>query len=160
MGLRVGTLRFLAFHRDVSRTSHYIRFKLPKKNWRRAPDLRSHATFKAGPALGVVESVGETHISRRLARVSPCSIDCHECSAAHGTSGGDQYGHERFLSDRELLPCQRVFQALGYSEAVGTVLGLICTEAETEEVVLDDTTWYVALGERHLPQGAPTSPAD
>ncbi|MEL6182725.1 MAG: reverse transcriptase family protein, partial [Myxococcota bacterium] len=43
--------------------------------------------------------------------------------------------------------------------SVATVLALLCTEPDTEQVQLDGNTWHVALGPRHLPQGAPTSPA-
>lgn len=51
-----------------------------------------------------------------------------------------------------------VFCALGYSESVATVFALICTATNVEQVVLDGQNYFVALGERHLPQGAPTSP--
>ena len=52
-----------------------------------------------------------------------------------------------------------LFRALGYSEQQATVLGLVCTEPEVDEVELDGRRWFVVKGERHLPQGAPTSPA-
>jgi retron-type reverse transcriptase len=52
-----------------------------------------------------------------------------------------------------------VFRSLGYAEATATILGLLCTEPEVEKVELDGETYYVATSARHLPQGAPTSPA-
>lgn len=51
-----------------------------------------------------------------------------------------------------------LFQSFGYSEAAATIFGLLCTAAEVEELELDGKTYYVALGERHLPQGSPASP--
>ena len=51
------------------------------------------------------------------------------------------------------------FLGLGYPEAVATVLALICTEPDVDEVELDGQRLYVARGPRRLPQGAPTSPA-
>lgn len=39
------------------------------------------------------------------------------------------------------------------------MLALLCTEPDRDEVVLDGQTYFLASGERHLPQGAPTSPA-
>jgi retron-type reverse transcriptase len=51
-----------------------------------------------------------------------------------------------------------LFKSLGYSEAAATIFGLLCTEPEVKVVALDGRTYYVATGERHLPQGAPTSP--
>ncbi len=37
---------------------------------------------------------------------------------------------------------------LGYSEAAATILGLIFTEAELEQIELDNQTYYVAKGDR------------
>jgi retron-type reverse transcriptase len=52
-----------------------------------------------------------------------------------------------------------VFESIGYSPAVATLLALITTESPRTKVVLDDRTYWVAAGERALPQGACTSPA-
>ena len=52
-----------------------------------------------------------------------------------------------------------LFQSFGYSPAVATVLGLLCTEAPRRKVGFDGAEWWVAIAERCLPQGAPTSPA-
>jgi retron-type reverse transcriptase len=52
-----------------------------------------------------------------------------------------------------------IFRRAGYREQVSTLLALICTEAPREIVEQGQTTYYVALGPRCLPQGAPTSPA-
>jgi len=52
-----------------------------------------------------------------------------------------------------------LFRKLGYSEEVATLLALLCTEPDTVQTELDGVTYYVAQGTRHLPQGAPTSPA-
>jgi hypothetical protein len=52
-----------------------------------------------------------------------------------------------------------VFRKAGYREEVATLLALLCTESPREVVKHDGKTYYVALGPRCLPQGAPTSPA-
>lgn len=60
---------------------------------------------------------------------------------------------------------QAVFRWLGYPEAVARILAGLCTNATPDAVVrLAHTaeTWFSArllFGRRHLPQGAPTSPA-
>ncbi len=51
------------------------------------------------------------------------------------------------------------FRGLGYSEAVATVLALICTEPDVDEIELDGQRLYAKRGPRRLPQGAPASPA-
>ncbi|ETW93241.1 MAG: RNA-directed DNA polymerase [Candidatus Entotheonella factor] len=159
MGLRVGALRFLAFSRDVSRTSHYVRFKMPKKTG------GERLISALMPRLKQAQRWILDHL---LVRLTP-----------HDASHGFRHGRSIVSNARPHTGCAVVvnmdmkdffptvdyprvkgfYRALGYSEAVSTVLALLCTEAETEEVVLDGITWYVTLGERHLPQGAPTSPA-
>ena len=52
-----------------------------------------------------------------------------------------------------------VFRSLGYSEKIATILALLCTEPEVDEVEMDGRSYYVAKGARVLPQGAPTSPS-
>ncbi|MEK6215691.1 MAG: reverse transcriptase family protein, partial [Boseongicola sp.] len=52
-----------------------------------------------------------------------------------------------------------LFRSFGYSEKIATVLGLLCTEPDAEQVELDGEDYFVHSSKRHLPQGAPTSPA-
>jgi retron-type reverse transcriptase len=52
-----------------------------------------------------------------------------------------------------------IFQGLGYSPAVSTVLALLCTESPRRKVDYAGHTYHVAVGLRALPQGACTSPA-
>jgi retron-type reverse transcriptase len=52
-----------------------------------------------------------------------------------------------------------IFSQMGYSEQIATTLALLCTEAQTEEVSVDGETFFVAHGQRALPQGSPCSPA-
>ena len=52
-----------------------------------------------------------------------------------------------------------IFRKAGFREQIATLLALLCTEAPREIVDHEGTTYYVSLGPRCLPQGAPTSPA-
>ena len=52
-----------------------------------------------------------------------------------------------------------VFRRAGYRDGISTLLALICTEAPREIVEVEGKTYYVSLGPRCLPQGAPTSPS-
>jgi len=51
-----------------------------------------------------------------------------------------------------------VFQRLGYSPAVATILALLCTECPRKQVEYAGQEYHVAVGPRGLPQGACTSP--
>lgn len=158
MGIALGELRFLAWHREVASVSHYQRFTIAKK------------------------SGGERHISApmpRLKRAQYWVLDnilakmpVHE--AVHGflpgrsilTNAAPHVGQDVVinLDLKDFFPSigmrrvRGVFRQLGYSSQVASLLALVCTEAPTDEVQLDGQRYFVARGERVLPQGAPTSP--
>jgi retron-type reverse transcriptase len=52
-----------------------------------------------------------------------------------------------------------LFRSFGYSESVSTICALLCTEPREVAVDVDGQRFHVAMTERFLPQGAPTSPA-
>ncbi|MES2730441.1 MAG: reverse transcriptase domain-containing protein [Bacteroidota bacterium] len=159
MQISVGELRFLTFSREVSKISHYRRFYLPKKTG------GQRLISAPMPRLKEAQHWVLAHI---LALVT-----VHE--AAHGflskhsivSNARPHVGAEVVinLDLKDFFPTvtyprvKGVFGKLGYSEAAATVLALLCTEPEIDEAELDGETWFIASGERHLPQGAPTSPA-
>ncbi len=159
MGISVGQLRFLSYSRKVSRVSHYVRFFLPKKTGGQRlisapmPRLKQAQDFVRRQVLDKVALHEAAHGFR-----AGCSIVSN--AAPH-------VGREVVLNVdlKDFFPTvgykrvRGLFRALGYSEAVATIFALLCTEPEIEEVELDGTRYFVALSERRLPQGAPTSPA-
>lgn len=158
MGIGLGELRFLAWHREVASVSHYQRFTIAKK------------------------SGGERHISAPMPRMKRAQywvldnilakMPVHE--AVHGflpgrsilTNAAPHVGQDVVinLDLKDFFPSigmrrvRGVFRQLGYSPQVASLLALVCTEAPTDEVQLDGQRYFVARGERVLPQGAPTSP--
>jgi RNA-directed DNA polymerase len=159
LGLSMGQLRFLAFQRTVSRVSHYARFRIPKKT---GGDRLISAPM---PRLKAVQ--------HRIATALLREVPVHE--RAHGfvpgrsitTNAAPHVGAavlvnldlQDFFPSIHWRRVRGVFRTLGYSEAVSTVLALLCTEAPVEAWELDGQRWFVQTGPRALPQGAPTSPA-
>ncbi|RYE89798.1 MAG: hypothetical protein EOO75_11215, partial [Myxococcales bacterium] len=159
MGLTLGELRFLAFHRQVSTVHHYVRFALPKK----AGGERMISAPR--PRLKKAQHWVLTELLDR--------VPVHD--AAHGFRAGrsivsNAEPHLRSavvinLDLQDFFPSihyrriRGLFRSLGYGEAFATVLALLCSEADVDALDLDGTTYYVARGPRRLPQGAPTSPA-
>jgi len=159
MQVPLGELRFLAFDRAVSTTTHYRRFTIAKR------------------------SGGERVISAprdRLKRVQHWILEhilepIALADAAHGFVRGrstvsNATPHvgaavvvnvdlKDFFPTVTYRRVKGLFARLGYSEEVATVLGLLCSEPEIAEARLDGITYFVARGPRRLPQGAPTSPA-
>jgi retron-type reverse transcriptase len=159
MGLEVAELRFLAFSREVSTTSHYVRFAVPKKTG----GLRVISA-----PMPRLKAAQEWMLRNVLDRV-----EAHE--AAHGfragrsivTNAAPHVGAdcvvnldlEDFFPSITYRRVKGVFRALGYSEAAATVFALLATAHDVEEAELDGRRYFVATSERRLPQGAPTSPA-
>jgi retron-type reverse transcriptase len=66
---------------------------------------------------------------------------------------------ENFFPTIVFARVRSVFQRLGYSPCVATILALLCTECPRRQVSYNGKSYWVATGPRGLPQGACTSPA-
>ncbi|EGJ32410.1 MULTISPECIES: reverse transcriptase family protein [Moorena] len=159
MGITLGQLRFLAFNRKTATISHYIRFKIPKKTGGERlisapkPKLKQAQHWILSNILEKLELDNAAHGFRR---------DRSIVTNAQPHVGADVIINIDLKNFFPSISYQRVkglFRSFGYSEAAATVFGLLCTEADIEEVELDSKTYYVATSDRHLPQGSPASPA-
>lgn len=159
MEVGLGELRFLAFSRQVSETTHYRRFQVPKKTGGHRlisapmPRLKRAQEWIQHNILEKVELHDAAHGFRRGRSI---------VSNAQPHVGADvvvNVDMKDFFPTVSYPRIKGMFRKLGYSEAVATILALLCSEPEIDEVVLDRRTYYVARRERFLPQGAPTSPA-
>ncbi|NJR14367.1 MAG: RNA-directed DNA polymerase [Calothrix sp. CSU_2_0] len=159
MGMTVGQLRFLAFDRKTSTVSHYIRFKIAKKTGGERlisapmPRMKSTQDWILDRILEKIPMHSAAHGFRR-GRSIVTNATPHV-----GTDVVVNLDLQDFFPSISYKRVKGLFQALGYSEAIATVLALVCTEATTEEVELDGKSYFIATSDRHLPQGAPTSPA-
>lgn len=159
MGISVGRLRWLAFHRKVSKTTHYQRFTIPKKTGGERLISAPMPRLKAAQHW-VLETL-----------LKPVAID----AAAHGfvpgrsivTNAKPHVGAaivinldlKDFFPSVGWLRVRGLYQSLGYAPQIATILALICTEAEVQQIEIDGRRWFVHASDRHLPQGSPASPA-
>ena len=159
IGITVGQLRFLAFSRKTSTISHYIRFKIPKKTGGERlisapmPRLKQVQHWILNNILEKLEINNAAHGFKR---------DRSIISNARPHVGAEVIINcdlKDFFPSISYKRVKGLFRSFGYSEAVATIFGLLCTEPETEQVELDRKTYYVATSDRHLPQGSPASPA-
>lgn len=159
MAVTVGELRFLAYGRKVSKVSHYRRFLMPKKRG-------GHRLISAPmPRLKLAQRWVLENILEKVPLHDAAHGFCKKRSILTNASPHCAAPLVINLDLRDFFPnvtWQRVyglFLALGYSRSVATIFAQICTEPPVEEIEMDGETWQVATGVRHLPQGAPTSPA-
>lgn len=163
LGISLAKLRWLTYHRRTSTLVHYHRFALPKKTGGQRHISAPKKTLKTAQQW-VFDNV--------LSRVA--DVD-HLHAAAHGfvatrnviSNASPHVGRAVVvnLDLRDFFPSitfvrvRGVFNTLGYSGAVATVLALLCTEPPRTAMKLDGQRVFVAVGDRQLPQGACTSPA-
>lgn len=159
MNISVSELRFLTYTRRASRVNHYIRFKIPKKSGGERlisapmPKLKAAQTWVLHNILYKVPVHDAAH-----GFVQGRSI-VSNAQPHVGTAAVINLDLQDFFPTIKFRRVFGVFRALGYSRAASTILSLLCTEPEVEEVEMDGERWFVQVGERFLPQGAPTSPA-
>lgn len=159
MNISVGELRFLAFSRQTSTVTHYVRFKIPKKTGgdrlisAPMPRLKAAQTWILTNILEKLQIHESAHGFRRGYSI---------VTNAQPHVGADvviNFDLKNFFPSISYKRVKGLFRSFGYSEAVATIFGLLCTENDGSEVELDGQTYFVALGDRHLPQGSPASPA-
>jgi RNA-directed DNA polymerase len=159
LGVSIPQLRGMAYHRDAATSIHYVRFTIPKRDGTERPIWAPKKRLKAAqrwilhniverlPVHGAAQGflVGRSILSNAAAHVNSkllLKMDIKE-----------------FFPTVTLKRVKGVFRRAGYRDGISTLLALICTEAPREVVQVEGKTYYVSLGPRCLPQGAPTSPA-
>lgn len=158
-GFSLSTIKYLAFHRKVSKKSHYHIFEIPKKSGGKRkisapkPQLKYFQQWILENVLSKI-SVGEvvhgftekksivTNAEPHLGKDIIINIDLQD-----------------FFPSISYKRVKGLFSKLGYSEQLSTIFALACTQAHTEEVLLDGVKYFVHKGDRFLPQGSPASPA-
>lgn len=159
LGLSLPELRWLAFHRDAATRIHYRRFTIPKR------DGSERAIWAPMPKL----KNAQHWILRNIAEKLLVHGAVHGFLPGRSTlTNAEAHANPKVVVKMDIkdffptvtLPRVRgLFRKAGYREQVATLLALLCTESPREVVEHDGQTYYVALGPRCLPQGAPTSPA-
>jgi retron-type reverse transcriptase len=159
LGITIPKLRWLTFHTDVATRVHYVRFAVPKRSGGTRILSAPHKSLAAAqrwifqnilnglpvepPAHGFVKGRSiVTNARPHAGRAVLVNLDLAD-----------------FFPSVHFHRIRGIFEHLGYSGAVATLLALVCTECPRREVRYDGKTYFVATGPRGLPQGACTSPA-
>jgi retron-type reverse transcriptase len=159
LNINLPALRWLTYHRRGATVVHYHRFDIAKKTG----GVRCISAPK--PALAMVQRWVFENILLHL----PVTPQAHGFLRGHSivTNAAPHVSRavvvnldlKDFFPSITFRRVKGLFHGLGYSEHLATVLALICTEPPRVPAAVDGKLYYVALGERVLPQGACTSPA-
>ena len=159
LGVTIPQLRGMVYHRDAATSLHYSRFTIPKRDGTERPIWAPKKKLKAAqrwilhnvverlPVHGAAQGfmVGRSTLTNAAVHANPKTLLKMDVTD--------------FFPTVTWRRVKGVFRRAGYRDGTSTLLALLCTEAPREVVQLDGKTYFVSLGPRCLPQGAPTSPA-
>ena len=159
LGITIPQLRFLCFHSDAARRSHYVRFEVPK---------RSGGTRLLAAPMPHLARAQEWVLDNVLGKL-PVEPPAHGFVKGRSTvTNARPHAGRAIVVNQDLVDffptitfgrVRGVFVRAGYSPAVATIFALLTTESPRQEATYAGTKYFVALGPRALPQGACTSPA-
>lgn len=159
LGLSISKLRWLAYHRDAATFLHYIRFTIPKRKggereiWAPTPLLKRTQRW-------ILENIAEKLLVHGSAHGFISGRSIYTNAMTHRNPFYlIKMDIKDFFPSVTFKRVKGIFRKAGYREQVATLLALVCTESPREVVNFEGRDHFVSLGERSLPQGAPTSPA-
>ena len=159
LSLTIPQLRWLAYHRDAATHIHYQRFTIPKRDGSERPIWAPLPLLKATQHW-VLHNIAERLLVHGAAHGFLPGRSIATNAAVHDDSKTIlKMDLQSFFPTVTFPRVKGIFRKAGYREQIATLLALICTESPREIVKRNGKTYYVALGPRCLPQGAPTSPA-
>ncbi|MEM7038856.1 MAG: reverse transcriptase family protein [Bacteroidota bacterium] len=159
MQISVGKLRFLAFNRRVNKISHYKRFYMRKKSGGKRLISAPMPQLKAAQHWLLENVLYKVPVHTAVHGFVPGRSIVSNARPHVGADVVVNIDLKDFFPTVKYKRAKGAFAALGYSQHIATIFALLCTEPEVDVVELDGQPWYVAKGDRVLPQGAPTSPA-
>ena len=158
LGLSIAEMRWLSYHRTADTNTHYVQFGIPKADGTERiisapkPKLKACQHTILHQILAPLPIHGAAH-----GFVPGRSIATH----ANRHAGANVVVKIDLLQFFPTLVFPRIkglFRKIGYPEQVATVMALLCTQSPRQRVEHHGELFHVALQERCLPQGAPTSP--
>ena len=159
MNIDLAKLRFFAYNRKISKVNHYKRFEVPKKSGGKRLISAPMPRLKALQYWILENILYKVRLHEKAHGFVPEKSILSNAEPHIGKEVVINLDMKDFFPSIALHRVKGLFKSLGYSEQIATILGLLCTEPEVDEVILDGDKYYAQKGERKLPQGAPTSPA-
>ncbi|WP_201597552.1 reverse transcriptase family protein [Psychrobacter vallis] len=159
VNLTVPQLKGLCYQRDVATNIPYTHFTINKRNgtprhiWSPIPRLKFVQRWILEYILNNLMTHGAAHgFVRGKSIVTNAAVHSNSALLI-------KLDVKDFFPSVHWRRVKGVFRHAGYPEKIAILLALLCTESPRQVVQQNGTTYYVALSDRALPQGAPTSPA-
>lgn len=157
--IEYNSLRYLVYHRDVITFDNYYRFDIPKKSG----GMRHIAAPKTQLKMAqrqILEQILQNLKISDMAHGFIKSRSVLTSAKTHNTSPDllINIDLENFFPTITFERVRGLYQSLGYSGYIASLLAMICTYCERMPVEIKGETKYVKTSERVLPQGSPASP--
>lgn len=159
IGIDVGRLQWLCYHRTVSAVDHYNRFTIPKRSGGCRPIASPKKSLRKAQRWvfeHIVEKLVPNMAVTMAFRAGVSIVDNARLHA--GRAVVMRIDIRDFFPSVTFTRVRGLFESVGYSPGMATLLGLLCTEAPRAVADHRDRRYAVATGPRALPQGACTSP--
>ena len=159
MEISLSELRWLCYHREAAKTLHYRPFSIPKKSggqrqiWAPMPKLKAAQRWVLRNIAERLTVHGAAHGFLPGRSIYTNALEHLDSSVVVSLDLAD------FFPTFTFKRVKGIFRKAGYFDGIATLLALLCTEAPREEVEYDGERYFIALGDRCLPQGSPASPA-
>ncbi len=159
LGLTVSKLRWLCFHTEAATRIHYVQFEVSKKSGGTRTLSAPHRTIAAAQQWALANILDKLPVEGAAHGFVRSRSTLTNARPHAGKAVVVNVDLEGFFPSIGFPRVRHFYRRLGYSGAVATLLALLGTECPRKKVVYDGTTYFVATGQRGLPQGACTSPA-
>jgi len=159
LNLSIPQLKGLCYQREVATRVPYTHFSIQKRRggtrgiWSPIPTLKTAQRWILHHILEQLPTHGAAH-GFVSGRSIVTNAEVHRDSAVL-----IKLDLKDFFPTIHWRRAKGVFRQAGYPESIATLLALLCSESPRQMVQQNGVTYYVALADRALPQGAPTSPA-
>jgi RNA-directed DNA polymerase len=159
LGLTVPQLRWLAFHTEAAEKTHYVYFEVPKRSGGTRLLAAPHRKLAAAQTWVLETILEKLEVTAHAHGFVPGRSTVTNAKLHVGKDVVVNLDLKDFFPSITFPRVRGLFESIGYSPAAATLFALLCTEAPRTPVIHDGRTFWVAAGERALPQGACTSPA-
>ncbi|REC61267.1 RNA-directed DNA polymerase [Chryseobacterium pennae] len=158
-GYSLSVIKYLAFHRRVSKKSHYHVFEISKKSGGKRKISAPKSQLK-GFQQWILDNILNKILVGEVVHGFTAKKSIVTNAEPHlGKDIIINIDLQDFFPSISYKRVKGLFVKLGYSEQLATIFALACTHAHTEEALLDGVKYFVHKGDRFLPQGSPASPA-
>ncbi len=158
MQIEVGQLRFLAYNRRVTKVSHYQRFYMKKKSGGQRLISAPMPRLKKAQYWILENILNKIPVHEQAHGFKTASSIVSNALPHVGQDVVVNLDFKDFFPTVNFIRIKGVFTNLGYSSHIATILASLCTEPDVDQMEMDTVKYFVAKGQRVLPQGAPTSP--